>query len=154
MVTFPLKHRPAESYKEPPRSFRAPRDKGRLHAGCDLYAPVGTEILAMADGVVTQGKYAFYLGTFAIEIDHGEFLARYGEIRDVAPGVTEGSHVTAGQVIAYVGRLDGLNMSMLHLETNSKQAKGGLTDRNAPPFQRRSDLVDPTARLDGATLSA
>src|ERR1035438_5940841 len=53
MATFPLKHRPKESYKERPRSFGGPRAGGkRKHAGCDLYAPAGTEVLAVADGTV------------------------------------------------------------------------------------------------------
>ena len=41
-MTFPLRQRPAESYHERPRAFRAPRDGGvREHAGCDLYAAAG-----------------------------------------------------------------------------------------------------------------
>ena len=48
MPVFPLHVRPKESYKEPPRSFGSSRDHGaRKHAGCDLYAPAGTEVLAV-----------------------------------------------------------------------------------------------------------
>ena len=53
MPIFPLHVRPKESYKEPPRSFGSSRDHGaRKHAGCDLYAPAGTEVLAVEDGTV------------------------------------------------------------------------------------------------------
>ena len=46
--------------------------------------------------------YPFYAKTFAIEIDHGAFLARYGEVQETA-FVRKGDHVVAGQPIAKVG---------------------------------------------------
>jgi murein DD-endopeptidase MepM/ murein hydrolase activator NlpD len=56
MGVFPSRSRPKESYKEPPRAFGSPRDHGgRKHAGCDLYAPAGTEVLAVEDGTVLRG---------------------------------------------------------------------------------------------------
>lgn len=55
MPVLPLHLRPKESYKEPPRSLGSPRAKGvRKHAGCDLYAPAGTEVLAVEDGTVIR----------------------------------------------------------------------------------------------------
>ena len=67
-----------------------------MHAGCDLYFPQGTSIHAVADGVVTRGPYAFYCETFALEVDHGSFLARYGEIQGKTE-VTAGATIRAGQ---------------------------------------------------------
>ena len=116
-MLFPLSFRPAESYHERPRSFGAPRDGGtRSHAGCDLYAPIGTPIRAVADGVVLN-FYFFYKDTWALEVDHFEFVVRYGEIRkDLPPGVRIGAQVQAGQELGTVGRLTGLDISMLHFE--------------------------------------
>lgn len=153
-MLFPLPFRPPESYHEPPRSFAAPRDGGnRSHAGCDLYAPVGTPVLAVADGTVLN-VYAFYLGTWAVEVDHGAFVARYGEVtKKVAPGVRTGEAVGAGQALGEVGRLDGLAASMLHFEMYDGTATGPLTRRDRPPFMRRSDLIDPTPHLDVAQLA-
>jgi murein DD-endopeptidase MepM/ murein hydrolase activator NlpD len=100
------------------------------------------------------GPYAFYQGTFALEIDHGPFLARYGEIQQTT-FVHQGDKVTAGQPIAKVGNLIGITNSMLHLELYDKSAQGPLTVRNNQtarsasglPFMRLRDLIDPTAKL-------
>ena len=149
---FPLAERPVESYREGMRRFGARRSGGRKHAGCDLYAPIGTPIYAMDHGIVLQDLYSFYLGTYALEIQHAGFVARYGEITSRVPeGLRKGAKVSRGQLLGYVGRLEGLDMSMLHLELYAGSATGPLTVRSNTPFQRRSDLVNPTPVLDAAT---
>ena len=148
---FPMEARPAESYREGMRRFGAGRSGGRKHAGCDLYAPLETPIFAMDDGVVVQDLYHFYLGTFALEIQHPGFLARYGEITSRVPdGLRRGSEVRRGQLLGFVGRLTGLDLTMLHLEMYAGSASGPLTVRGNKPFQRRADLLDPTPVLDAA----
>lgn len=148
---FPLDARPPESYRDGMRRFGAGRSGGRKHAGCDLYAPIGTPIYALEAGVVLQDLYHFYLGTYALEIRHPHFIARYGEITSRVPGgLRKGAEVQRGQLLGFVGRLEGLDMSMLHLELYAGSASGALTVRGNTPFQRRSDLIDPTPVLDGA----
>ena len=155
---FPFPTVPAQSWEERPRAFASPRDGGaRLHAGCDLYFPRGTCIHAIADGTVVRGPYAFYCETFALEIDHGSFLARYGEIQSQTE-VKAGARVRAGQKIALVGHLIGIQVpsDMLHLELYDKSLTGPLTVgsgsgsamRNGLPFMRRKDLIDPTMKLN------
>jgi murein DD-endopeptidase MepM/ murein hydrolase activator NlpD len=155
---FPFPTVPAQSWEKSPLAFASPRAGGaRLHAGCDLYFPKGTPIHAIADGVVIRGPYAFYCETFALEIDHGSFLARYGEIQSKTE-VTSGATVHAGQKIASVGHLVGIqtHSDMLHLELYDKSASGSLTVasdsgsamKNAVPFMRRKDLIDPTLKLN------
>jgi hypothetical protein len=41
---------------------------------------------------------------------------------------------------------------MLHFEMYDNSATGPLTNRRNPPFQRRSDLIDPTPYLDAARM--
>lgn len=147
---FPLKTRSPSSYKTGMRRFGSNRKGGRAHGGCDLYAPVGTPVYAMDDGEVIQDLYAFYLGTYALEIKHTQFVARYGELRGAAPNIKKGAKIKKGQLIGYIGELKGLNMSMLHLELYSGKATGALTVRGSKPYQRRADLIDPTAILDKA----
>ncbi len=143
---FPFGFIPSPSYSNGGRRFGARRNDGRLHAACDLIAPRGTEIFAVTAGTVTRGPYAFYHGTEAIEVNHGTFVARYCEIDDAADGVSVGSTVEAGQVIAHVGQM--YHSSMLHFEMYAGTAVGGLTNRRNPPYQRRSDLLDPTPYLN------
>jgi len=149
MPVFPLHVRPKESYKEPPRSFGSSRDHGaRKHAGCDLYASAGTEVLAVEDGTVIRGPCLFYDVVYALEVQHPSGIVRYGEISHAAQGIATGVAVTAGQAIGYVGKMQTVAQSMLHLELFAGTAQGPLTDRNHPPFMRRGDLVDPAAFLD------
>ena len=152
MAIFPLRSRPKESYKERPRAFGSPRDGGvRKHAGCDLYAPAGTEVLAVEDGTVLRGPYLFYDVVHALEVRHPSGVVRYGEISRAAEGIAAGVAVRAGQVLAYVGKMQTVAQSMLHLEMFAGTEQGPLTNRENPPFLRRADLVDPTAFLDSCT---
>jgi len=154
-LLFPLSAKPSESYTTGIRAFSSSRSRGnRKHAGVDLYAAKGTPIRAMKDGIVLQ-YYKFYLGTQALEIDHGDMVVRYGEISRVAAGIIPGANVKRGQVIAYVGELtfkSGNKMSMLHLEAYKGTLTGTLTVRAAQPYQRRGDLLDPTKLLDSAVM--
>lgn len=152
------------------RAFGARRSGGkRAHAGVDLYFPDLTEVRAVADGTVVRGPHAFYLQTYAIEIDHGAFVARYGEI---APErgwlVKTGDTVAKGQPIGRVGVLKkasgkrlGVASMMLHFEMYDKTQTGKLTraagtsarHSNRRPFFRRRDLIDPTGFLHRAPLA-
>jgi murein DD-endopeptidase MepM/ murein hydrolase activator NlpD len=153
---FPFTQLPQKNWTEDIRRFGAGRSNGkRAHAACDLYFPVGTTIHAITSGVVTLGPYLFYNDTYALEVDHGSFLARYGEIQK-STLVHVGDHVTAGQPLAKVGKLTGMTNSMLHLELYDKSASGSLTVKNSQtkrtadgkPFWRRKDLIDPTPKLN------
>lgn len=153
---FPLKRRPTARFRPPNaggRNFGARRSGGRrLHAGCDLLQPVGTEVRAIEDGVVIQPPYPFFQDTIALEVDHGRFVARYTEMSRTARGIgSTGVRVKRGQVLGFVGRLNS-GASMLHFELYSGTSSGGLTNRSNPPFQRRADLLDPTEFLEVATL--
>lgn len=139
------------------RAFGANREGGaRAHGGCDLIFPVGTAIHAVADGTVIQDPYEFYLGSYALEVDHGKFIVRYGEIAKGSATVKKGDKVKLGEKIAKVGILKGSKSSMLHMEMYAGTGKGPLTTRgkdsakraDGVPFKRRADLLDPTPFLN------
>ena len=116
-ATFPFAESSAWPYTTGPRRFGANRARGRAHAGNDVYKKLGTPVLAVASGVVVRGPYYFYAGTYAVEIDHGPFVARYGEIQRGA-SVREGDRVERGDVVGHVGHLQGISVAsdMLHFE--------------------------------------
>jgi murein DD-endopeptidase MepM/ murein hydrolase activator NlpD len=148
-LLYPLFEPALASFRTGGRSFGAPRP-GRLHAACDLLNPYQAKIRAIADGVVLNVPYFFYLGTDALEVHHpGVGVVRYGEISPLAlVDLKPGDHVAAGDVIAHVGRLDGSGWSMLHLELYSGKATGPLTEIANAPYERRRDLLNPSTFID------
>lgn len=149
-AVFPLFRKPQADFHTGARYFGASRSGGRLHAAVDLIAPYLSPIRAIADGRVIQPPYYFYLGTNALEVDHGKFgVVRYGEISSAkVKHLGAGHRVKKGEVIAYVGLLDGLGWSMLHFELYKGTRSGPLTVVSNPPYQRRSDLVNPTKFME------
>ena len=169
-AVFPLTFSPAANFRTGMRAFSARRGGGsRAHAGADLYGPVETPVFAVAPGVVTRVA-AFYGKTDAVEVDHGAFIVRYGE---VYPDVSVGDRVERGQAIGTgkVGRIGRLILrgkpfkySMCHFEMYDKTGPEGwgLTQKSrsrsaihvptSRPFYRRSDLIDPTPLLSAWPL--
>lgn len=135
------------SYKQSPRSFGSKRNAGRVHAGCDLYAPLHSPVIAIADGRVLESR-DFYLGTFQVTVDHGVLgIVRYGEVApDNIP--KPGEHVKAGQQIGKIGNLGKGLHPMLHIEHFSGTGSGAMTNTSNLPYLRRADLQDCTSLLD------
>jgi len=125
------------------------------HGAVDLLAPPRrTPVLAIDYGNVLKAGN-FYNGTWAIEIRHSQFLARYGEVGP-HPEVKVGDTVKPGQVIGYIG--DQPNAQMLHLELFRNNLTGPLTlnttdPRNGPYYLRR-DFFDPTPLMDSLSQNA
>ena len=139
------------NFEAQPRSFRANRAAGRKHAGCDLYAPLGSDVLAVADGKIIRCA-PFYWGTWAIEVEHpGIGIIRYGEIL-VAAGMASGMAVQGGRKIGSIAQLVNPNPNgsnphpMLHFELYAGTGSGPLSTADEP-FKRRTDLLDPTEFL-------
>lgn len=159
MPTFPV---PAwistYSISAAPRSFGSTRANGRRHAGCDLYAPVGSSVVAIADGKV-QAVGPFYWQTAAVQVQHPGFgIVRYGEVSP-APGIAPGVNVVEGQIIAFIAQLINPNPGgtnphpMLHLEWYSGEG-GGPLSVSTGSYKRRGDLKDPTGMLGGLWTSS
>ena len=75
----------------------------RPHHGIDYAAPAGTPVQAVADGVVTLKTRKKADGNI-LKIKHaGNLMSGYLHLRGFAKGIRQGSRVTQGQVIGYVG---------------------------------------------------
>lgn len=128
--------------------------KNHVHEGVDLYAPAGTSVYAVEDGVVSgviefTGPTAgspWWLDTKGVWIEGQSGAVLYGEL---TPCVAVGHHVSAGDLVGHVARVlrhdKGRPTSMLHLELHSP---GTVT---APEWRSRDSkpptLRDPTSFL-------
>ena len=88
--------------------------KRSFHRGLDFVSPKGSDVLAVAAGVVTfSGKLANY--GYMVEIDHGNGLVtRYGHNNENLVAV--GDAVQKGEVIALVGSTGRSTAPHVHLE--------------------------------------
>jgi murein DD-endopeptidase MepM/ murein hydrolase activator NlpD len=88
----------------------------KMHRGIDFGAPLGTPIYAAGDGTVDfigrKGGYGNFL-----KIKHNaKYASGYGHISRFASGLTPGSKVKQGQIIAYVGSTGMSTGPHLHYE--------------------------------------
>ena len=108
---WPIEGRVTSSFGERQDPFNG---EGAFHAGIDIAAPYGTAVRATADGDVQKAGFGSGYGR-EITIDHGhDLLTVYGHLSSIA--VTEGEHVTRGQVIGYVGESGRATGPHLHYE--------------------------------------
>ena len=120
--------------------FGAPRHgNGRRHTGIDLY-PVtgaGTPIKAIQDGKVIRIA-PFYKRrnaeiTYALLIDHKEYVANYAELRK--PTLVTGAVVKKKQIIGFLS-----GTKQLHFELYTPGTRGWMSWHGKRP----PNLIDPT----------
>jgi len=134
--------------------------KHHHHEGVDLYAPEGTVVRAVEDGVVVRvGPFTgpavdmdWWEETWAVMVEGISGVVVYGEIIPCSNlnGPTPARfEVKAGDPIGTVKRVlkvdKGRPMSMLHLELR----KHGTTDWSGWYDTRPDNLLDPTSHLLG-----
>ncbi len=152
------------NYKQGQAQFNWRRGGGaRTHAGCDLYAPLESDVVAITDGVVVELSPPGFAGTTeAISVFHeGIGVIRYGEVVKIPKEFKKiDAEVKAGNVIAKVGHAVPKLSPMLHFELFDGSGIGNLTDRSGKvvyynedvlkngKYQRRKDLMNPIKLLD------
>lgn len=133
------------------RRWLADRSGGtRYHIGIDLFANFGDPVVAIEDGEIVDFR-PFCCGdrktSNSLLVAHANVVANYGE---VAPdslrrnGLSVGSRVRAGQIIAYVGRNPG-GSSMIHFETYAPGTR--RTNRWLKNQPRPANVLNPTQYL-------
>lgn len=86
----------------------------RFHAGIDLVAPAGTQILATSPGLVAEAGWCGGYG-FCVTVDHGDgYHTLYGHLSRV--DVTPGERVSSGQRLGLVGSTGQSTGPHLHYE--------------------------------------
>jgi len=124
--------------------FGAPRENGRLHGAIDVYPPTGkgTPVKAIKDGTVVQVIPDFYTRAdgevcCGILIDHGDFVAFYGELQSPA-ALSVGQTVKTGKQI---GAVSGTIQLHFEMYTPGTRARGNWYG------SQPSNLLDPTAKM-------
>ncbi|OQA22765.1 MAG: Murein DD-endopeptidase MepM [Actinobacteria bacterium ADurb.Bin346] len=90
----------------------------RMHNGIDIFAPVGTPVIAADSGQVIKAEYEGGYG-YAVLVYHGGGIATfYAHLSGF--NVTPGQHVQKGQIIGYVGTTGYTTGPHLHFEVRVK----------------------------------
>ncbi len=88
----------------------------RPHRGVDISAPIGTPVVAAAEGVVVYAGWQAEMGR-SIYLDHGHgFATLYGHLKNIM--VKPGEKVKKGQIIGTVGMTGNSTGPHLHYEVH------------------------------------
>jgi peptidase M23-like protein len=86
-----------------------------IHQGLDMFAPIGTPVVAAADGFISQ-KVDGPISGQAVEItDSAATQYFYAHLSGFAPGISLGTRVRVGQVVGYVGNTGNASHTSPHL---------------------------------------
>jgi murein DD-endopeptidase MepM/ murein hydrolase activator NlpD len=109
------------------------------HTGVDFAAKRGTPVRAVGDGVITLADWNGVYGKM-IEIQHDStYTTRYAHLERFAEGIRDGTAVTKGQVIGYVGSTGRATGPHLHFELYKDQQ---YVDPFSVDFPAE-DLIEP-----------
>ena len=115
--------------------------EGAFHAGVDISAAVGTQVVAPADGIVTFAEQYSGYGRLVM-IDHANSVStRYGHLASFS--VVAGERVQRGDVIGFVGQSGRSTGPHLHYEVR-------IHDTPVNPYKFLRTTV---ARAAGLTTS-
>lgn len=88
----------------------------QAHKGVDFVAPIGTRILAAADGVVDFAGVQQGYGNVVILKHHDKYSTLYAHLQDFEAGIAKGTKVKQGEVIGTVGMTGLTTGPHLHFE--------------------------------------
>ncbi len=100
---MPIEAEIIKDYSDTALQYSATFDDLRLHTGIDIKSPLGTAVLASADGTVVSTEESSTLGK-TVTIDHGSgILFKYCGLENIT--VSGGKTVKMGQSIGVVGSI-------------------------------------------------
>jgi len=93
------------------------RSENRAHQGIDILAPLGTPVLAVADGRIVRFFDSERGGVTIYQFDSSErWVYYYAHLQARAVSLAEGDVVRQGDVIGYVGQTGNAPVPHLHFE--------------------------------------
>jgi murein DD-endopeptidase MepM/ murein hydrolase activator NlpD len=97
-------------------TFMDARTEGRVHDAIDIPAPVGTPVLAAADGEIAKLFQSERGGTTIYQFSADKKLVYYyAHLQRYADGLAPGKFAHQGEVIAYVGDTGNAGAGNYHL---------------------------------------
>lgn len=121
-------------------TFGAPRSGGRTHQGADIFAPMGTPLVASERGIIDNmgtgslgGIKLWLVGESGTEYYYAHLIA-------YADGITDGRLVEAGDVIGYVGNTGNAISTPPHLHYEIHPGGGDAIDPY--PLLHAVDTID------------
>ena len=97
-------------------TFSESRSEGRVHDAIDVPAPLGTPVLAAADGKILKLFLSERGGTTIYQLSNdNKFVYYYAHLDRYADGLTEGHFAKQGETIAYVGDSGNAGAGNYHL---------------------------------------
>jgi murein DD-endopeptidase MepM/ murein hydrolase activator NlpD len=110
------------------------------HTGVDFAAKRGTPVRAVGDGAITLADWNGVYGK-TVEIQHDStYTTRYAHLDRFAEGVRNGTAITKGQIIGYVGSTGRATGPHLHFELYKDQQYIDPLNVDFPA----EDLIEPT----------
>ena len=104
----------------------AARGGGRYHSGIDILAASGTPLVAIYDGYVERADYSSLGGNQVYYRDNSGNVYYYAHLNGYASGIGSGVHLSAGDLLGYVGSTG--NSSGPHLHFSYGPGGGGYVD--------------------------
>jgi len=97
-------------------TFSESRFEGRVHDAIDIAAPLGTPVLAAADGTIVKLFHSERGGTTIYQLSaDNKFVYYYAHLDRYAEGLTEGHFAKQGENIAHVGNTGNAGAGNYHL---------------------------------------
>ncbi|MBQ5837067.1 MAG: M23 family metallopeptidase [Clostridia bacterium] len=120
MYYFPVEGEVIKNYSMDALVYSDTMKDYRVHSGIDIASPVGSEVIAFTDGVVSAVSDDYFNG-MTVVITHEQGVVSYYMNLDptLAEGIEVGAEVLAGQPVGYVGttaRIEALEPAHLHFE--------------------------------------
>jgi murein DD-endopeptidase MepM/ murein hydrolase activator NlpD len=109
-------------------TYGAPRSDTGWHHGNDIFAPLGTPILAVADGTLSKVGVNALGGNRLWLTDQRGNSFYYAHLSAFAPVAVDGAKVQAGQVIGFVGNTGDAVTTPPHLHFEVHPGDGDSVD--------------------------
>jgi murein DD-endopeptidase MepM/ murein hydrolase activator NlpD len=131
------------------------------HEGCDVMAATGSPLVAVEDGVLSVYGGSDPLGGLSLFLKGTSgYSYYYAHLSAFAPGLAQGDHVTAGQLIGFVGQTGDALAPHVHFEIHDPDGqvldaygllKTAWSARQAALALPPGDPANPPTDLDPGT---